>query len=97
MSLPAPPDIVSLPVPPFNVSAPAPPARVSLPAPPVSVLAALFPVSVFASLLPVALIADEPLKVRFSTLEPRVQVTEDDTKSVPALLPSVTVSEVLST
>ena len=79
------------------MSLPAPPDIVSLPAPPVSVLAAEFPVSVFASLLPVALIADEPLKVRFSTLEPRVYVTEDETVSVPALLPSVTVSDVLST
>ena len=95
--MPAPPVSVSLPAPPVSVSSPAPPVSVSLPAPPVRAFAAELPVIVFAALVPVPLIADEPVRVRFSTFEPSVHVTEELTKSVPSLLLSVTVSDVLST
>ncbi|QDX82778.1 hypothetical protein B9N43_00605 [Denitratisoma sp. DHT3] len=63
---------VSSPVPPIRVSAPVPPSRISLPAPPVSVLAPLFPMRMLSNALPVPASPLAPVRVRFSTFEPKV-------------------------
>jgi hypothetical protein len=44
----------------------------SLPVPPLSTLLPLLPMSVLLRVLPVALMSDEPVSVRFSTLDPNV-------------------------
>ena len=51
----------------------------SLPPSPLRTLAALLPVMTLARLLPVPAMAAAPVRVRFSTLLPRVKVTEAST------------------
>ena len=52
---------------------PAPPLRVSLPSPPLRVLLALLPVKELLLAFPAPLIADVPVKVRFSMLGKNVK------------------------
>ena len=66
-----------------KVSDPLPPASVSLPPPPFRLLLPLLPVRLLTALLPVPLIAEEPVRTRFSRFAPSVKVTEDRTVSVP--------------
>jgi hypothetical protein len=70
---------------------------VSAPVLPFRVLPTPLPVRVLASPLPVPLIAEDPVRVRVSMPEPRVNVTELWTLSTPAFHASVTMSPVLST
>ena len=79
------------------MSLPDPPRRVSTPELPSKVLAPSLPVRVLSKELPVALISPEPVRVKFSKLSPKVQVTEARIVSVPSEELSVTVSLVLST
>ena len=55
-------------------------------------LAALLPTITLAIVLPVPLMADVPVSVRFSVFEPRVQSSDETTISMPAPVPSMTVS-----
>ncbi len=69
----------------------------SAPLDPAIVLAAPLPTITLLSVLPVPLIAPEPVRASLSMLEPSVKLTLVYTQSVPALLASVVVSEMLST
>jgi hypothetical protein len=65
---------------------------VSAPPAPFKILAASLPVMTLARALPVPLIAAVSVKIRFSTLLPRVKLTELLTVSIPPAAASVTVS-----
>ncbi len=92
LSLPVPPSSVSLPAPPSSVSLPPLPNSESLPPSPDSRLAPALPTIVLPSSLPVPAMPALPVSVRFSTLAPRVWVSEDCTVSVPSFRFSVTTS-----
>src|ERR1044072_4424093 len=77
---------VSLPRPPDRLSLPPRPRTQSLPVPPLSVSPPMPPVRTLSSVLPVPVEADDPAKVRFSTLVPSVYALSDTgTSSVPSL------------
>ncbi|PNA86989.1 hypothetical protein C1X66_10825 [Pseudomonas sp. MPR-R3B] len=81
------------------MSLPAPPLMVSRPAPPLSTLLPLLPVSTLFRALPTPLRLSLPVRVRFSRLAPRVQLTEERTVSISLarVLVSATTSLRLST